>query len=103
MREAPAGSSDTDHGDSGLDASLERAHTGPMDIEQWWPLISAGTRQWLMAHNGEPVPGDLAGEIARAGGVLSTEAWWLDEIGSDGALVLSDAGVDWIEAAANTE
>ena len=72
-----------------------------MDIEQWWPLISADTRQWLIAHNGEPVPTVVAGEIARAGGTISGEAWWIDDVGTDGAVVLSDAGVDWIEAAAN--
>jgi len=74
-----------------------------MDIEQWWPLISADTRRWLIDHNGEPVPDDLAGEIARAGGTVSSEAWWIDDVGTDGALILSDAGVDWIEAAGNDE
>ena len=91
----------SDRASGDLDRSPTAAHTGPMDIEQWWPLISADTRRWLIAHNGEPVPDDVAGEITRAGGRVGSEAWWIDDIGTDGAVVLSDAGVDWIEAAAN--
>ena len=85
-----------------LDAPSDAAHTGRMDIERWWPVISAETRQWLIDHNGEPVPDLVAGEITRAGGTISSESWWIDDIGTDGALILSDAGVDWIEAAANS-
>lgn len=74
-----------------------------MDIEQWWPLVTASTRQYLIDHAGEPVPDDVAGEITKAGGSVSPEAWWVDDIGADGAVILSDAGVDWIESAANGE
>lgn len=79
------------------------ADTGGMDPEQWWPSVSDDTRRWLIEHNGEPVPDDVIGEITKAGGVVTADAWWVDEVGEDGAVVLSDAAVDWIEAIANSE
>ncbi|WP_245531463.1 hypothetical protein [Arthrobacter globiformis] len=27
-----------------------------MSISKWWPLFQAGTRTWLIEHNGEPLP-----------------------------------------------
>ena len=31
-----------------------------MDIIQWWQQLDADTKDWLMAHNGEPIPADAA-------------------------------------------
>ncbi|MFB2557050.1 hypothetical protein [Herbiconiux liangxiaofengii] len=73
-----------------------------MDIEQWWPRLSAQTREWLTAHNGEVVPAALVSEITEAGGGSAAGAWWVGESDSDG-IALSDAAIDWIEETANGE
>ncbi|HEU4756049.1 MAG TPA: hypothetical protein VFS72_05250 [Agromyces sp.] len=70
-----------------------------MGIEQWWPELEASTRQWLIAHNGEPVPEAVVRDIRRAGGTDAAEV----SIGEDGSASLSDDAVDWIEAVANEE
>lgn len=74
-----------------------------MNIEQWWPSLSMETREWLTAHNGEVVPATLVSEIIHASGGPATGAWWVGEPEADGGVALSDAAVDWIEAAANGE
>jgi len=66
-----------------------------MGIEQWWPVLEPSTRQWLVAHNGEPLPED---EIRRVGGESTADVVALDE-----GHGLSDEAVDWIEALANEE
>ena len=71
-----------------------------MGIEQWWPDLEPSTRQWLFAHNGEPVPVEIVREIRRVGGESTAE---IVRIGADGSGRLSDDAVDWIEAAANEE
>ncbi|MCC6495861.1 MAG: hypothetical protein IT193_06335, partial [Propionibacteriaceae bacterium] len=45
---------------------------------------------WLVANNGDALPGDVHADIIRAGGVIT---------GS----YLSDEAVDWVEAIANGE
>jgi hypothetical protein len=83
-------------------ASDAAAHTDAMGIEEWWSGLTPGTRQWLIDHNGEPVPEGVLNEITKAGGDVTADAWWVGEIG-DAGVILSDAGIDWIEAAANDE
>lgn len=58
-----------------------------MSIQEWWPKLEPVTREWLIANNGDDVPGDVSAEIVRAGGPE----------------LLTDEDIDWIEAAANDE
>ena len=67
-----------------------------MGIESWWPKLEPSTREWLIAHNGEELPAEIAAEIRRTGGDAAEES------GGTGAF-LRDGDVDWIEAAANDE
>jgi hypothetical protein len=71
-----------------------------MGIEQWWPELEPSTRQWLIAHNGEPVPPEVVREIRRVGGESTAG---IVRIGGDASGSLSDDAIDWIEAAANEE
>ena len=73
-----------------------------MEIAQWWPRLPDATRDWLVAHNGEALPADVAEAVVAAGAVRSTRADWVGEDGPDG-LLLSDDAVDWVEAVANGE
>ncbi len=61
-----------------------------MSIEVWWPKIRQASRDWLVANNGDALPGDVHEDIIRAGGTIT---------GS----YLSDEAVDWVEAVANGE
>jgi hypothetical protein len=71
-----------------------------MKIFEWWPLVDAETRDWLIEHNGEPLPPHVIDDIMAATGGTSDSEWWAGE--SDGPQ-LSDEAVDWIEAIANDE
>ena len=73
-----------------------------MGIENWWPNLQPSTREWLIAHNGEALPAEVAAEVRRAGGTVSTEASSVEEGGATGPF-LDDDAVDWIEAVANEE
>ncbi|MFJ2370410.1 hypothetical protein [Microbacterium sp. NPDC087665] len=73
-----------------------------MDIERWWPRLTAEAREWLAANNGEVVPPSVVSEITNAGGGPPNGSWWAGESGADGIL-LSDAAIDWIEESANGE
>jgi hypothetical protein len=73
-----------------------------MDIEKWWPKLQPATRQWLIAHNGEPLPPEVTAEIRRAGGTVAGGASSVDERGATGSYLPDDA-TDWIEAVANEE
>ncbi len=73
-----------------------------MEVDEWWPKLSAGTRAWLIAHNGDVVPGAIVDEILVAGGGVSSDSTSVGEGGPD-SFLLSDATTDWIEAAANDE
>ena len=76
--------------------------TGDMSIEAWWPRLRQQSRDYLIDNNGDVVPPDLVEEIARAGGVITSEAWWVGPNGTDG-LFLSDEAIDWIDEIANGE
>jgi hypothetical protein len=71
-----------------------------MDFPQIWPLLSASTRSWLVAHNGEPLPDDLIGDILRVTGGELNARWWTGPA-VEGQTQLSDEAVDWIETVAN--
>lgn len=69
-------------------------------IAQWWPQLDATTRGWLIDHNGEELPAEvLAAMIAVAGG---TDPSWFAST-PEGAPILTDDAVDWIEEVANDE
>jgi len=55
-----------------------------------------------MAHNGEAVPASVIEEITRAGGSVSSDAWWFGPNGPTG-FYFSDAAIDWVEEVANGE
>lgn len=71
-------------------------------LEEWWPRLSQGTRDWLTANNGDGVPASVTEEITCAGGVVATDAWWVAQHDPTG-FHLSDEAVDWIEEVANGE
>ena len=73
-----------------------------MDIAEWWPRLSEASRQWLIDHNGEAIRDDIVAEMASAGAVVTSDAWWVGERGPSG-FFLSDRAVDWIEETANDE
>lgn len=73
-----------------------------MSIEVWWPKLRQQSRDYLMENNGDEVPADLVEEIAGAGGLIATDAWWVGESGPAG-LYLSDEAVGWIDEVSNGE
>ena len=72
-----------------------------MNISEWWRLVDAETRGWLIEHNGEPLAPHVLADIMAATGSTTDSAWWAGET-TDGPQ-LSDEAVDWIEAVANDE
>ena len=79
-----------------------QCQTARMDIVQLWPSLSATTREWLIAHNGDALSPEALDEIVRANGSAIPDAWWGDQ--SDATHhYLPDDAVDWIEATANDE
>ena len=73
-----------------------------MFIAQWWPKLQPGTRDWLIANNGDAVPATIVDEIAQAGGPAKSDPWWVEDDGSTG-LLIPDEAIDWIEEIANNE
>jgi hypothetical protein len=73
-----------------------------MRIEEWWPKLDPATQEWLIANNGDVVPTTVLGQIAEAGGDVTSEASSIGDNGPGGFL-LSDAVIDWIEETANYE
>jgi hypothetical protein len=73
-----------------------------MNIDEWWPKLDTATQDWLIAHNGDAVSADVLSRITAAGGVVTSDAWWVGQSGPDG-FYLSDEATDWIEAVANGE
>jgi hypothetical protein len=71
-------------------------------MEVWWPKVTAQTRDWLVANNGDVLPPPVVEDIVRAGGAVTSDAWWVGQHGPSG-VYLSDAAVDWVEAVANGE
>jgi hypothetical protein len=73
-----------------------------MSIEVWWPRLQQGTRDWLIANNGDAVPSTIVEEIGNAGGPVRSDGWWATQDGSSSAH-FPDAATDWIEEIANDE
>ena len=73
-----------------------------MKTIEWWQNLDSVAQAWLIAHNGDVVPADVVDKIAAAGGVVTSDAWWMGDRGPEG-IYLSDEAVDWIEATANGE
>lgn len=73
-----------------------------MDIEQWWARLDESSKQWLIDHNGEALPGDIIAKIVDAGGPVISDAWWSHQDGPSG-FYLPDDAVDWVEVTANDE
>ncbi|MEV5052321.1 hypothetical protein [Arthrobacter sp. LAR12-1-1.1] len=72
-----------------------------MNIFEWWPLVDAETRGWLIEHNGEPLPPNVIADIMATTDGTTDPGWWAGE-SADGPQ-LSVEAVDWIEAVANDE
>ncbi len=72
-----------------------------MDIPTLWHGLDTQTRDWLVAHNGEPLAPSILDALTEANGG-SVDTSWLAEDDGDGP-VLSDDALDWIEAVANGE
>jgi hypothetical protein len=75
---------------------------GDVDLEVRWPLLQQESRDWLVAHNGEALSAAVLDDLARVGGSVPAEAWWVGASGPDG-VHLSDAAIDWVETVANGE
>ena len=73
-----------------------------MSIETWWPKLAIEDQDWLIQHNGEPVPADVLRRITSVGGLICTPTNIVGEARPDG-FHFSDKTVDWIEAFANGE
>jgi hypothetical protein len=73
-----------------------------MSLEVWWPLLQPETRDWLIANNGDALSKPVLRDIARVGGPVPSNAWWVAE-NEPAGFYLSDAGIDWIEEVANGE
>ena len=71
-------------------------------LEEWWPRLTQDARDWLIANNGDALAASVIDEITRAGGSVTTNAWWVGQDGPTG-FYLSDEAVDWVEAVANGE
>ncbi len=72
-----------------------------MDVLTLWPMLSSGTRDWLIEHNGEAVSDEVVAEFVALNGGLDDPDWWSGDTGDDRRL--HDSDVDWIEAVANGE
>lgn len=56
-----------------------------MSTEQWWPKVKPSTREWLIGNNGDAVPAGIVAEVAAAGGSITSDAWWVGQIGPTGS------------------
>ena len=72
-----------------------------MNVHEWWPLVDAETRGWLIQHNGESLPPHVIADIMAVTGGTTDSDWWAGE--SADSPQLSDESVDWIETVANDE
>jgi hypothetical protein len=73
-----------------------------MQIEDWWPRLTPETRDWLIAHNGEPLDTSVRNALLEVTQGEFDASWWAGD-SEDGGSELSDAAIDWIEATANAE
>lgn len=71
------------------------------DFAAVWGEQNEATRQWLIEHNGEVLPKGVLRRLTASAGNAS-DLGWLDLHDPDEP-ILTDATVDWIEAAANGE
>jgi hypothetical protein len=76
--------------------------TVSMSIEVWWPKLRPGTREWLIANNGDAVTASIMDEIEAVGGPAQADGWWVAGGDPDG-FYLPDDAIDWIEEIANAE
>lgn len=72
-----------------------------MKIQEWWPLVTPETRNWLTAHNGEPLAPQVSADILAATRGTTEPEWWAGD-STDGPQ-LTDSATDWIETIANGE
>ncbi|MDQ0732433.1 hypothetical protein [Arthrobacter sp. B1I2] len=72
-----------------------------MKIQEWRPLVTDETRNWLIAHNGEPLNPQVSADILVATRGATEPEWWAGD-SADGHQ-LTDAATDWIETIANGE
>ncbi|MGZ8801717.1 MAG: hypothetical protein ACXWZL_03610 [Mycobacterium sp.] len=73
-----------------------------MGIAEWWGALAPETRDWLIAHNGEPLSAQVLDEVVAANNGAKDPSWWAGE-STEGASQLTDDAVDWIESVANAE
>jgi hypothetical protein len=66
-------------------------HTRRIDIKQWWARLDETSKQWLIDHNGEALPGSLVAKIVNAGGPVMGDAWWSHQDGASGFYLPDDA------------
>lgn len=71
-------------------------------IEAVWLELRPETREWLIAHNGESVPGNIISEVTRLSGPMAVGTIWVDDP-SSASFHFSDEVTDWIEQTANGE
>ena len=67
-----------------------------------WPHLAAPTQEWLVEHNGEPLPDDIVKEILTVTAGQRDPRWWAGD-SLDGETQLTDEAVDWIDQTANGE
>lgn len=73
-----------------------------MDMSQIWPHLATSTQDWLVDHNGEPLPDEILNEILTITAGLLDPRWWSGE-SRQGETQLTDEAVDWIDETANAE
>jgi len=66
-----------------------------MDIDEWWPLLDAEGKSWLMLSHGDVVPEDILERIILLGGAVGTDTWWIQSRSADG-FRLSTQAIEWI-------
>ena len=45
-----------------------------MSLETWWSAVRPETRDWIVAHNGEPLPLEVVEDITRVSGPVDPDA-----------------------------
>lgn len=70
-------------------------------FESVWQMLDEPTREWLIAHNGEPLPAPVLAEIRGEHRDLAGIPWL--QRSDDEGWTLTDEAVDWVEEFANGE
>lgn len=73
-----------------------------MDIADWWPKLRPRTQDWLIEHPGAPLPAAVIEEIAVAGGIVTSDAWWVGQSAGPTGFYLSPAAEEWLESLPDT-